>query len=53
LLLDAGVPLNTVAERCGHDPSALLRNYARRSRKGDAMAAQAIAALTKGVLANE
>jgi integrase len=52
LLLDAGVPLKTVAERCGHDPSVLLKNYAKRSRKGDAMAAQAIAALTKGVLGN-
>jgi len=52
LLLDAGVPLKTVADRCGHDPAVLLRNYAKRSKKGDTMAAQAIAALTKGVLGN-
>jgi integrase len=52
LLLDAGVPLRTVADRCGHDPVVLLRNYAKRTRKADTMANTVIAALTKGVLEN-
>jgi len=52
LLLDAGVPLRAVADRCGHDPAVLLRNYAKRTRKADETAAEKIAALTKGVLGN-
>jgi integrase len=52
LLLDAGVPLRAVADRCGHDPAVLLRNYAKRTRKADTMANAVIAALTKGVLGN-
>jgi integrase len=50
LLLDAGVPLKTVADRCAHDPAVLLRNYAKRSKKGDASAADVIGTLSKGVL---
>src|SRR5262245_44311034 len=52
LLLDAGVPLRAVADRCGHDPTVLLRNYAKRTRKADTMADAVIAALTKDVLGN-
>ena len=33
MLLDAGVPMRVVAERCGHDPAVLLRDYARRTKK--------------------
>jgi len=50
ILLDNGVPLKTVADRCGHDPVVLLRNYAKRSKKGDKSAADVIGALAKGVL---
>jgi integrase len=50
-LLDAGVPVHVVAKRCGHDPAVLLRFYARRTRKADQTAANAIAALSRGVLA--
>jgi integrase len=42
LPLDAGVPLKVVADRRGHDPAVLLRNYAKRSRKGDMSAADVI-----------
>jgi integrase len=50
LLLDDGVPVHTVAARCGHDPAVLLRSYARRTKKGDTSAAAAIGKLSKGVL---
>jgi integrase len=50
LLLDRGVPVHVVAARCGHDPAVLLRIYAKRTRKADTSAADAIAALSKGVL---
>jgi integrase len=53
LLLDAGVPLKTVADRCGHDPVTLLKSYAKRSKKGDTSAAEVLGALSKGVLGNE
>src|SRR5262249_55734311 len=33
MLLDAGVPVATVAARGGHDPAVLLRTYAKRTRK--------------------
>jgi hypothetical protein len=49
-LLDAGVPVHTVAARCGHDAAVLLRNYARRTQKGDTTAADVIASLSKGAL---
>ena len=29
-LLDRGVPVHVVADRCGHDPAVLLKRYARR-----------------------
>src|SRR5262245_42940663 len=50
LLLDAGVPLTTVAERCGHDPVTLLRNYAKRTRRADTSAASVIGVISKGIL---
>jgi integrase len=50
MLLDAGVPVHVVAARCGHDPSVLLRVYAKHSKKADTSAAAIIGALSKGVL---
>jgi integrase len=38
-LLDAGVPVHTVAASRGHDPATLLRTYAKRTRKADTSAA--------------
>jgi integrase len=49
-LLDKGVPVHVVAKRCGHDPATLLRAYARRTKKADAAAANAIGTLMEGVL---
>jgi integrase len=49
-LLDAGVPVHVVAERCGHDPAVLLRNYAKRTKKADTRAAAVIGNLSKGIL---
>ena len=45
MLLDAGVPVHTVAARCGHDPAILLRAYAKRTASSDAKAAAVITAL--------
>jgi integrase len=52
-LLDAGIPVHTVAQRIGDDPAVLLRNYAKRKRsmKADASVASAIAALASSFLA--
>jgi integrase len=52
MLLDAGVPVHVVAARCGHDPAVLLRTYARRTRKADSSAAEAIGKLSKSILAS-
>jgi integrase len=49
-LLDRGVPVKVVADRCGHDPVTLLRSYAKRTRKADTSAAAVIGAMSKGVL---
>jgi integrase len=35
-LLDAGIPVHTVAQRIGDDPAVLLRNYAKRKRSQEA-----------------
>jgi integrase len=35
-LLDAGIPVHTVAQRIGDDPAVLLRNYAKRKRTQEA-----------------
>ncbi|MEH2546648.1 integrase [Bradyrhizobium sp. AZCC 2262] len=51
-LLDAGIPVHTVAQRIGDDPAVLLRNYTKRRRTkqaNDALAA-AISALASGFL---
>jgi integrase len=52
LLLDAGVPLKAIADRCGHDPVTLLRNYAKRTRKADTSAASIIGSISKGIPGN-
>jgi len=49
-LLDAGVPVHTVAKRCGHDAATLLRSYAKRTRKSDESAAAVIGSLSAGAL---
>lgn len=49
-LLDAGVPVHTVAARCGHDPATLLRSYAKRTKKADAVAADVIGKIFAGML---
>ncbi|MGH7032838.1 MAG: tyrosine-type recombinase/integrase, partial [Stellaceae bacterium] len=48
MLLDAGVPVHTVAARCGHDPAMLLRAYAKRTAGSDAKAAAIIGELAAG-----
>ena len=45
MLLDAGVPVHTVAARCGHDAAVLLRAYAKRTAGSDAKAAAIIGEL--------
>lgn len=40
--------MHVVADRCGHDPAVLLRNYAKHTRKADTCAAAAT--LAKGEL---
>jgi integrase len=51
-LLDAGIPVHTVAQRIGDDPAILLRNYAkrRRTKQADQNVATAIAAFSAGFL---
>jgi integrase len=49
-LLDRGVPVHVVAARCGHDPTVLLRNYAKRTKKADTSAAAVIGALSQSIL---
>ena len=51
-LLDAGIPVHTVAQRLGDDPAILLRNYAKRKRtkKADASVSSAVAAFSAGFL---
>jgi len=51
-LLDAGIPVHTVAQRIGDDPAILLRNYAKRKRtqEADKKLAQTISSLTAGFL---
>jgi integrase len=51
-LLDAGIPVHTVAQRIGDDPATLLRNYTKRkrSKKADKNLSDAIAGLATGFL---
>jgi Phage integrase family len=51
-LLDAGVPVHTVAARGGHDPAVLLRNYAKRTRKADVSAAAVIGSFRRAFSAD-
>jgi hypothetical protein len=50
VLLDKGVPLHVVAERCRHDPAVLLKNYARRTHKADNAAAEIIGTVSASAL---
>jgi integrase len=50
VLLDKGVSVHTVAERCGHSPEVLLKSYARRTRKADNAAADIIGAVSAAAL---
>jgi integrase len=49
-LLDAGIPVHTVAQRIGDDPAILLRNYAKRkrSKQADKSLTAALNALSSG-----
>jgi integrase len=51
-LLDAGIPVHTVAQRIGDDPATLLRNYVKRkrTRTADASLSNAIEALAASFL---
>jgi integrase len=51
-LLDAGIPVHTVAQRIGDDPATLLRNYTKRKRSkaADKNLSDAIAGLATGFL---
>jgi integrase len=51
-LLDAGIPVHTVAQRIGDDPATLLRSYTKRKRSNtaDAKLSDAIGALTAGFM---
>ena len=51
-LLDAGIPVHTVAQRIGDDPATLLRNYTKRKRSktADEKLSGAIGALAAGFL---
>lgn len=50
MLLDAGVPVHVVADRCGHDPATLLRSYAKRTKKADTRAAAIIGNISRTIL---
>jgi integrase len=51
-LLDAGIPVHTVAQRIGDDPATLLRSYTKRKRSkvADKNLSDAISALAAGFL---
>lgn len=53
-LLNAGVPVHTVAQRIGDDAAIVLRHYSkrRRSKAADANLANAIGAFAAGFLGN-
>ena len=50
MLLDAGVPVHTVAARCGHDAAMLLRAYAKRTAGSDTKAAAIIGELAANAI---
>jgi integrase len=51
-LLDAGIPVHTVAQRIGDDPATLLRSYVKRkrSKKADESLTATLGALASGFL---
>jgi integrase len=49
-LLSAGKPIHEVAARLGHDPSVLMKKYAKPTEGADADLANTIGALLKGAL---
>lgn len=51
-LLDAGIPVHTVAQRIGDDPATLLRSYTklRRSKRANERLSETIAGLAAGFL---
>jgi integrase len=49
MLLDAGVPVHTVAKRLGHSAAVLLQSYAKRTKKADESAAEVIGNLSRGL----
>ncbi|MDA9521469.1 hypothetical protein XI06_14190 [Bradyrhizobium sp. CCBAU 11434] len=51
-LLDAGIPVHTVAQRIGDDPAVLLKAYTKRKRttQADEKLSEAIASLAAGFL---
>jgi integrase len=51
-LLDAGIPVHTVAQRIGDDPATLLRSYTKRKRSktADTNLAEAISGFAAGFL---
>jgi integrase len=49
-MLNAGVPAHKVAARHGHDPSVMLRAYAKAMPQDDADAARVMGDVLKGVL---
>src|SRR6266446_605573 len=53
VLLDAGVSVHVVADRCGHDPATLLRVYAKRTKKADAAAADVIGTVSASALSQK
>ena len=52
-LLDAGIPVHTVAQRIGDDPAVLLRNYTKRKRltQANEKLSEIITGLAAGFLA--
>jgi integrase len=48
-LLDAGVPVNRVAERLGHSPDVLLRLYAKRTAEVDTSAAPVLTKMARNL----
>ncbi|KRR26486.1 hypothetical protein CQ14_03085 [Bradyrhizobium lablabi] len=48
-LLDQGTPVHVVAKRLGHDPSVLLKVYAKRTSSSDESAAEKIGRMTSGL----
>jgi integrase len=49
-LLDRGVPVQTIAERTGHDVVVMLKHYGKRTRPSDEKAAAVIGSLSARIL---